>query len=352
MNTFAQQQQSMGGYGGYGGYFNQAPYQQIPAPNNGGCTVFMGGQPVTIKHGVNFAPLQQAIHSSCTDDELAKIRQLGGNVTFDMTDEDILRAKWDFRDGTNLAVELIDPVTQRVRVKYTGEEFNLVMVDDDSIKEFIEIGANITYTTKITNTNLDPVKSQQLYMAWGVVRKLLPIAYKSGKKALSNSLNMAKNQTTPIGYMGNTGINPYMVGGMYGQMPNYVVHDGSTPPQMNINPQYGGGIPPYNYQQVQVADPSMWLQPQPQMMPTGTPMPVGGTALNPFTQGGVPQQMPIQAPPQVGQPIAAPVAPSVPAPGTPTTVPVAPPVGTTPNPTIGGTVNTPTPTATVTAAPF
>ena len=353
-NAFAQQQM-------VGGYFNQpnAAYYGQPQPQQYqytiGGPVFANGQPV-VNNGLAFAPVQQAIHTACTDEELAKIRQLGGNVTFDMTEEDILRAKWDFRDGTNLAIELIDPKTQRVRVKYTGEEFNLVIVDDATIKEFTEIGDNIVGTTKITNTNLDPVKSQQLYAAWGIVRKLLPIAYKSGKKALNGALNQAKSQTTNTGYMGQNGMNQYMFGGMYGQAPRYVVNDGSTPPQMNYQyqapqvpgPQYQVG---YGYQQPM--DPNTWIpQAQPQMMPSGTPMPVGGTMMNnPFTQGGVPQQMPgVQAPPQVGQPVAQ---PSVPVPGTPVAQPQVQP---TANPSIGATVAQPTTTeptpATTATAPF
>lgn len=332
------------------GYFNQAQQFGVPMPGNP--NNFM--QP-PMSNGVLYNPVQNASHTICTDEEMQKIRQMGGSVTFDYNEEEQLRAKWDFRDGNILSLELIDPSTQRVRAKYTGEEFNLVEASDEEVKTIIEMVRNLVNTTKAYDPKLGKI-GEQLYIATGMICKLLPAAYARARNNYKTVLNQSQNQTQNVGYFGNNGMNNSMFGGMYGQMPNYIVSDGSTPPPMNniYNPNpmmqgYGYNNPNmmqgYGYN----PNPNPMMQgygynaPNPNMQGMGTPMPTGGTMMpNPFVQNGVPQQVP-QTAPQIQ-------APKVPAPGTPINNPSNPGIGTVVNQNQNQQNNNPT--ATVTSAPF
>lgn len=329
------------------GYFNQA--QQFGVPMPGSPNNFM--QP-PMSNGVLYNPVQNASHTICTDEEMQKIRQMGGSVTFDYNEEEQLRAKWDFRDGNILSLELIDPSTQRVRAKYTGEEFNLVEASDEEVKTIIEMVRNLVNTTKAYDPKLGKI-GEQLYIATGMICKLLPAAYARARNNYKTVLNQSQNQTQNVGYFGNNGMNNSMFGGMYGQMPNYIVSDGSTPPPMNniYNPNpmmqgYGYNPNPnmmqgYGYN----PNPNPMMQgygynnPNP-MQGMGTPMPTGGTMMpNPFVQNGVPQQVPPTT-----------QTPKVPAPGTPINNPNNPGIGTVVNQNQNQQNNNPT--ATVTSAPF
>lgn len=337
------------------GYFNQAQQFGVPMP---GMTPNNNFIQAPMSNGVLYNPVQTASHTICTDEEMQKIRQMGGSVTFDYNEEEQLRAKWDFRDGNILSLELIDPSTQRVRAKYTGEEFNLVEASDEEVKTIIEMVKNLVNTTKAYDPKLGKI-GEQLYIATGMICKLLPAAYARARNNYKTILNQSQNQTQNVGYFGNNGMNNSMFGGMYGQMPNYIVSDGSTPPPMNniYNPNpmmqnYGYNNPNpmmqgYGYN----PNPNPMMQgygynPNPNpMQGMGTPMPTGGTIMpNPFVQNGVPQQVPpTTQTPQIQTP-------KVPTPGTPINNPNNPGIGTVVNQNQNQQNNNPT--ATVTVAPF
>ena len=103
--------------------FNQ---QATPAaPNN-----MFGGMPMmggfNQNNGLNFGNVAPAKTTSSTPEELALIKAKKAD-NFTMTDSEMAVANWDFREGQQLALEIVDPATERVRVKYTNEEFNIVM---------------------------------------------------------------------------------------------------------------------------------------------------------------------------------------------------------------------------------
>lgn len=287
-----------------GGYFNQ--------PQQFGMGTPVPQQPGFINQGGNtFNPMTSAIRSSTSDEDLAKIRQLGGAVAFDFTEEERLRAAWDFRDGTTLALELLDPQTQRVRAKYTGEEFNLVLVDDVVVEEALDLIHNIVCSTKVLNERLSQEKSKEMYTAFGVLNKMLPIAYKEGRKNYNNIFNTSKNQVGNNGYLGYNGLNAY--NGMYGQVPNFIMNNGSVPPMMQN--QMMGYAPQQQYSPEVMAAAQQLIAAQ-QQPPTIN----GGTMLNgnnPFVQNG--QQQVITPPQQSG--------PVVPPPGTPVQQQANPAIG-------------------------
>lgn len=312
---------------------------------NGYNNPMMAGQPVMMnggmgmmnpnvfppQTGVAFGQIMAPKQTSSTDDEINIIKSMGGtNFSFDANDSAV--AGWDFREGTNLCLEMIDPSTDRVRVKYTGEEFNIVMVDQQTVQETLNILKDLVYTTKLLNVSLPRELSKELNIAAGVVLKLLPQAYENGKKNYQTVVEQARRQVATVGY--NGGMTGMMYGGQYGMMPNYVVSDQNNAAPMNQMMMNQMTAQQQMGQPVMMAQPMMGQQPvmmmnqmgQPVMMAQpmmGTPtMPVGGTMMggqNPFVQGGQPQSVP-----QMN------AGPAVPPPGTPQQP-------ATPNPTMGGT---------------
>lgn len=308
---------------------------------NGGYNYFGQANPqgFAVQSGLAFNNVAPAKSTSSTQEELNIIKSKGGsNFEFNMNDSAV--AGWDFRDGTQLCIELVDAQTDRVRAKWTGEEFNIVMVEDVIVQKILDMLKNIVDTTKLLNTSLDKDVSKQLYIAAGILLKLLPTAYSNGRKNYNNVINQARQQIGGVGYQGQFGQNNMMFAGQFGQAPNYFVNDSSTGPNMpGFMPNYGGqpqqGIDPNT-----IAQAAAILQAAGMGAPTA---PTGGTMLggNPFVQGGQPQQVP-----QMN------ANPSVPFPGAPT----AAPQNQTFNPPIGQPANgvnaNPNPAATTAAAPF
>lgn len=304
------------------------------------------GQPTNpqgfaVQSGLTFNNVTPAKSSSSTPEEMNIIKSKGGS-NFEFTQSDSAVAGWDYRDGTNLCIELIDAQTDRVRAKWTGEEFNIIMAEDAVIKKILDMLKDVVSTTKLLNTSLDKDMSKQMYIAAGILMKLLPTAYANGRKNFNNVINQVRQQVGVIGYQGGFGQNNMMFAGQFGQAPNYFVNDSSTGPNMpGFMPNYGGQ-PQYGISPNAIAQANAILQAA-QVQQMGMPtQPNGGTMMggNPFVQGGQPQQVP-----QMNQP-------SVPFPGTPQ---AQQPNQTnqTFNPPIGQPVNTGAPTNTTTAAaPF
>ena len=268
------------------------------------------GQPTNpqgfaVQSGLTFNNVTPAKSTSSTPEEMDIIKSKGGS-NFEFTANDSAVAGWDYRDGTNLCIELVDAQTERVRAKWTGEEFNIVMVEDAIVQKILEMLKNIVSTTKLLNTSLDKDVSKQLYIAAGILMKLLPTAYANGRKNYNSVINQARQQIGVIGYQGGFGQNGMMFAGQFGQAPNYFVNDSSAGPNMpGFMPNYGGqpqGIDPNAI--AQAAAILQAAQTQQMGIPT---QPNGGTMMggNPFVQGGQPQQVP-----QMNQP-------SVPFPGAP-----------------------------------
>lgn len=303
------------------------------------------GQPTNpqgfpVQSGLTFNNVAPAKSTSSTPEEMDIIKSKGGS-NFEFTINDSAVAGWDYRDGTNLCIELVDAQTDRVRAKWTGEEFNITLVEDAVVKKLLEMLRDVVSTTKLLNTSLDKDVSKQLYIAAGILMKLLPTAYANGRKNYNSVINQARQQIGVTGYQGGFGQNGMMFAGQFGQAPNYFVNDSSTGPNMpGFMPNYGGqpqgGIDPNT-----VAQAAAILQAaQAQQMGVPTTQPNGGTMMggNPFVQGGQPQQVP-----QMSQP-------SVPFPGTPqaqTNQTFNPPIGQPVTNNTGAPANT-----TTTAAPF
>lgn len=291
------------------GYFNQG----YPQNNN------LAGVYNPNNNGIAFNQMQAAKQSSTNNEDMAKIRQFGGQETFNFTERDDLVSSWDLRDGTSLAIELVDAASDRVRAKYTGEEFNIVLVDDDTVRAILELLKNVVMTTKLLNVNCDQEMSKEMYRAHGILQKLLPIAYASGRKNYNKVMTQAQNQLGPMGYLGQNGMSQFAFGGVMGAMPNFVVNNGSTPPSMQGYPtgyQQNPGCYQNNDQAlmqamqiVQNAGYQIGNGQQMTMNGMGAPSNPGnaGTMMggNPFTTNGQAQQMstPVMQPgtvPQVG----------------------------------------------------
>lgn len=305
--------------------FNNLFQQQSPVAPNFNPMVNSFGQ----NNGLNFGNVAPAKTTTSTPEELSLIKQKKAN-NFTMTEQEMAVASWDFREGQQLALEIVDPATERVRIKYTGEEFNIVMQPVEVLKEYLVGLRNFMYTTKITNTTDDGEVLKQLFGAFGIINKLLPIAYEDGQKnyqALNNQISQALNAQ---GYQGTWGGQP-MFNGAIGAMPNYFVSDGST--MGNFQNQQNGMNPAMMQQMLQQAAAMGAQNAQQQMLNAanaamGTPMPTGGTVMaNPFVMGGQPQQMPGTGTPATVTPSLN----SIPMPGTPSG---------TPNPSMGTTVAT------------
>lgn len=316
--------------------FNNLFQQQATpvAPNN-----ILGGMPVmggfNQNNGLNFGNVAPAKTTSSTPEELALIKAKKAN-NFTMTDSEMAVANWDFREGQQLALEIVDPATELVRVKYTNEEFNIVMQPVEVLKEYLKGLKNFLYTTKVTDSIDPPDVLKQLFGAFGIIDKLLPIAYENGQKNYQALSNQMSQMMSAQGYQGTWGGQP-MFNGAIGAVPNYFVPDGSTMGNFNFPnvQQQNGGINPAMMQQMLQQAAAMGAQSAQQQMlnsvtnaAMGTPMPTGGTMMgaNPFVMGGQPQQMPTATPTITTPPIN-----SIPMPG----APVATTPSGTPNPSMG-----------------
>lgn len=250
--------------------YYQQPYQNmagIPPMNN----------------GVVFNQVQQPRKSSTPPEGIEKLKRMG-STEFKFDEFDELKAGWDFRDtdGT-IKLEIIDPETDFVRCNITGEEFHILFRSKETVVYLLDMLKDIVSTTKLCNSSQQPEMLRQIYVAFGVLEKLLPIAYESGIKNFDSIKKQLNNMITGVGYQGNFG-SPYMYNGMYGSQPNYYINDTPQPPN-NINGYYGGGNP--NYYNNNVYNGGI-PAPYSMGMPTA---PVGGTYMNsPFVQNA-PQPM-------------------------------------------------------------
>lgn len=283
-------------------------------PNNNNMFGGMAGMPMmggfNQNNGLNFNNVAPAKSTSSTPEELNLIKQQKVN-NFNFTDMDSAIAGWDFREGTQLAVEIVDPSTERVRVKYINEEFNIVMQPKEVLEEYLQGLKNFVYTAKITDSTDNPEVLKELFTAFGVILKLLPVAYENGKKNYQTLINQMSQMMTAQGYQGSWGGQP-MFNGAIGAVPNYFVADGSTMGNLNfqgVNMQQQNNMNnPAMMQQMLQQAAAMGAQAAQQQMVNavnngmnnnncmGTPMPSGGTMMgnNAFVVGGQPQQMPTQ----------------------------------------------------------
>lgn len=316
--------------------FNNLFQQATPANNS-----FVGGMPMNgfaQNNGLNFGNVVPAKSSSSTAEEMALIKS-SKKSNFSISDEDLAIYGWDLREGTNLAIEIVDPATERVRIKYTGQEFNIVMQPVEVLTKLLDLVDDFSKTATLTDTSSPEDVQKQLRTAVGIVKKLLPQSYVNGQKNYQQLCNMMQNQMSAQGFQGTW--NNGMFNGTIGGVANYVVPDGSTMGAFQQNNMMNG-VNPQMIQQM-AAQMAQQMVAQQQMannnamginnaMGMPTPTVNGGTMMgnNPFVQGGQPQMTPTPTTPSLN---------SIPMPGAPVTP------TTTPNPSIGSTTNT---TATVT----
>ena len=306
-NIFANQQAQ----GNNGNLFQQ---QQMAMPNN-----------FAQNNGLNFNNVQKPKQCNVNEEEMAMIRSTTKN-SMSVSDEELAEFKWNLRDPNgNLALEIVDPKTERMRVKWTGQEFNLIMQPVQVLIEYLEGLRNFVMTVKVTNTSDDQSIMDEIFKAFGIVNKLLPIAYENGQKNYETLNKQISSMMTAQGYQGSWGNGMY--NGSIGAVPNYYIPSnpgfGYQQQMMQMKPQQQMQMM-QNAQQQQ-----MMMQNAPQfnnpMQQMGAPMQSGGTMLNnnAFVQNGQPQVQP-----QMQQ---TPVMNSVPMPGVPVT-----PSGTQ-NPSMGTT---------------
>lgn len=310
--------------------FNNIFQQQMPANNSFG----MGGY-FPQNNGLSFNNVAPAKTSSSTPEEMAIIKSQKKN-NFTVSPEELAQYGWDLREGQNLAIEIVDPSTERVRIKYTNEEFNIVMQPKEVLDELLSILKNFGYTTALMNTTDSPDVLKELLTAIGVVCKLLPIAYMDGQKNYNNICNQMQNMINTNGYQGTWG-GQQVFNGSIGAVPNYIINDGNNMMMQNMN------VMNPQQQMLQAAAQMGAQQMQQQMlngmmgsMGMGVPtVPNGGTMMgNPFVQNGAPQVTPTVTP--------APAVPAVtptPTPGVPALNSIPAP-GTPVNPSMGTTSNT------------
>ena len=318
--------------------FNNLFQQGMPANNS-----FAGGMPMNgfaQNNGLNFGNVVPAKTSTSTAEEMSLIKS-NKKSNFSISDEELAIYGWDLREGTNLAIEIIDPATERVRVKYTGDEFNIVMQPVEVLKKLLKILKDFSMTARLTDTSSPREESKQLNTAFGIVEKLLPQSYVNGQKNYQQLCNMMQNQMTSQGFQGTW--NNGMFNGTIGGVANYVVPDGSTMGAFQQNNMMNGMTNPQVMQMAQQIAQQMVAQQQMANnnaigMPTMpvTPTVNGGTMMgnNPFVQGGQPQ-MTSPTTPNLNS------IPMPPIPGAPVT-PTA-----TPNPSIGSTAANTTTTVTI-----
>ena len=306
-NIFANQQAQ----GNNGNLFQQ---QQMAMPNN-----------FAQNNGLNFNNVQKPKQCNVNEEEMAMIRSTTKN-SMSVSDEELAEFKWNLRDPNgNLALEIVDPKTERMRVKWTGQEFNLIMQPVQVLIEYLEGLRNFVMTVKVTNTSDDQSIMDEIFKAFGIVNKLLPIAYENGQKNYETLNKQISSMMTAQGYQGSWGNGMY--NGSIGAVPNYYIPSnpgfGYQQQMMQMNPQQQMQMMQMNpQQQMMMQNAQQFNNPMQQM---GAPMQSGGTMLNnnAFVQNGQPQVQP-----QMQQ---TPVMNSVPMPGVPVT-----PSGTQ-NPSMGTT---------------
>lgn len=319
-NIFANQQAQ----GNNGNLFQQ---QQMAMPNN-----------FAQNNGLNFNNVQKPKQCNVNEEEMAMIRSTTKN-SMSVSDEELAEFKWNLRDSNgNLALEIVDPKTERMRVKWTGQEFNLIMQPVQVLIEYLEGLRNFVMTVKVTNTSDDQGIMDEIFKAFGIVNKLLPIAYENGQKNYETLNKQIGNMMSAQGYQGSWGNGMY--NGSIGAVPNYYIP--SNPGFGYQQPQQQMQMTPQQLQQMMQQAANMGMQTaQQQIMQTaqqfnnpmqqmGTPMQSSGTMLNnnAFVQNGQPQVQP-QMMQQQTQTV--PNMNSVPMPGVPVT-----PSGTQ-NPSMGTT---------------
>ena len=97
-NIFANQQAQ----GNNGNLFQQ---QQMAMPNN-----------FAQNNGLNFNNVQKPKQCNVNEEEMAMIRSTTKN-SMSVSDEELAEFKWNLRDPNgNLALEIVDPKTERMRV--------------------------------------------------------------------------------------------------------------------------------------------------------------------------------------------------------------------------------------------
>ena len=306
-NIFANQQAQ----GNNGNLFQQ---QQMAMPNN-----------FAQNNGLNFNNVQKPKQCNVNEEEMAMIRSTTKNY-MSVSDEELAEFKWNLRDPNgNLALEIVDPKTERMRVKWTGQEFNLIMQPVQVLIEYLEGLRNFVMTVKVTNTSDDQSIMDEIFKAFGIVNKLLPIAYENGQKNYETLNKQISSMMTAQGYQGSWGNGMY--NGSIGAVPNYYIPSnpgfGYQQQMMQMNPQQQMQMMQNaQQQQMMMQNAQQFNNPMQQM---GAPMQSGGTMLNnnAFVQNGQPQVQP-----QMQQ---TPVMKSVPMPGVPVT-----PSGTQ-NPSMGTT---------------
>ena len=306
-NIFANQQAQ----GNNGNLFQQ---QQMAMPNN-----------FAQNNGLNFNNIQKPKQCNVNEEEMAMIRSTTKN-SMSVSDEELAEFKWNLRDPNgNLALEIVDPKTERMRVKWTGQEFNLIMQPVQVLIEYLEGLRNFVMTVKVTNTSDDQSIMDEIFKAFGIVNKLLPIAYENGQKNYETLNKQISSMMTAQGYQGSWGNGMY--NGSIGAVPNYYIPSnpgfGYQQQMMQMNPQQQMQMMQNaQQQQMMMQNAQQFNNPMQQM---GAPMQSGGTMLNnnAFVQNGQPQVQP-----QMQQ---TPVMNSVPMPGVPVT-----PSGTQ-NPSMGTT---------------
>lgn len=306
-NIFANQQAQ----GNNGNLFQQ---QQMAMPNN-----------FAQNNGLNFNNVQKPKQCNVNEEEMAMIRSTTKN-SMSVSDEELAEFKWNLRDPNgNLALEIVDPKTERMRVKWTGQEFNLIMQPVQVLIEYLEGLRNFVMTVKVTNTSDDQSIMDEIFKAFGIVNKLLPIAYENGQKNYETLNKQISSMMTAQGYQGSWGNGMY--NGSIGAVPNYYIPSnpgfGYQQQMMQMNPQQQMQMMQNaQQQQMMMQNAQQFNNPMQQM---GAPMQSGGTMLNnnAFVQNGQPQvQLQMQQTPVMN---------SVPMPGVPVT-----PSGTQ-NPSMGTT---------------
>lgn len=316
----------------YGSIFQQQ--------NNQSANTFAQPMGFAQNNGVVFGNAPQPVRSNLTNEQLDIIRKKNQNG-LTLTEDQLILEEWNFRnpDGT-LALEVIDPATNLVRVKGTDVTFHMVVASKEVVDQMITFLTNASMTAKATTKEYGD-NVNEINKAIGIVRNLFPKYYNDAITNLKNDMKNSSNMVSGIGYQGNWN-NGYF-NGTIGAVPNYFIPNGNMgyqqpmpgayqqPTQPQMMPQQMPYQQPMGYQQ-----PPMQYQQQ-QMM--GAPMPMGGTMMggNPFVQNGQPQQQPQQ--PMTQPQTATPQLQNIPMPGAPVTP--------TANPAMGGQNNTTTATTKV-----
>ena len=237
--------QQMGGYPNPNATVN--PQQQQPMPNNfnvygNGNATYGFNQNGT---GVVFGNITQQAKSTLTPEEQKVLDNLHKSI-IEFTNVDKIKAADNFRrqDGT---IELtFNEAEGSCTTKY-GDKFTLITDGKKAVERACKLVYDIFMTTKLCNTSLDDDTKRELYIACGIVTKILPEAYAIGLKDWDIVQKQIAALTTPNGYMGNPNMNMYggINNGQFGgvNMPQFVAN--LAPGQ---NPGFATG---YGYAQPQ-----------------------------------------------------------------------------------------------------